>query len=128
MLKFVSKAVPLIDHLDHNDRISHEELLNQAGSLDFGMGHEKHNHDLYLVDEGEKVQEFGYIVQDRVKYPVRGPMGELCVVDLFAARLGQEEERLVRRVKQVAEDVDRDEQDAAQVDEERVAEDIEHND
>ena len=62
MLKFVSKAVPLIDHLNHNDRVSHEKLLNQAGSLNLGVGHEKHNHNFNFVDEWEKIQEFGNVV------------------------------------------------------------------
>ena len=83
MLQLVPQAIPLIDYLDHDDRIRDEELLDQAGCLDLGMRHEQNNHDFDFVNEGEKVQKFGYVVQHRVKNPVGRPMRELCMINFL---------------------------------------------
>ena len=62
MFKFVAETIPLVDHLNHDDGVRYEELLNEAGSLDLRMSHQEHDHDLYLIDEWEKVEELGDVV------------------------------------------------------------------
>ena len=62
VFKFVAETIPLVDHLNHDDGVSYEELLNEAGSLDLRMSHQEHDHDLYLIDEWEKVEELGDVV------------------------------------------------------------------
>ena len=62
VFKFVAETVPLVDHLDHDDGVSDEELLDEAGSLDLRMRHQEHDHDLYLIDEREKVKELSDVM------------------------------------------------------------------
>ena len=63
MFEFVAETIPLIDHLNHDDGVRDEELLNEAGSLDLRMRHQEHDHDLYLIDEREKVEQLCDVVQ-----------------------------------------------------------------
>ena len=63
MFKFVAETISLVDHLNHDDRIRDQELLNEAGSLDLRMSHQEHDHDLYLIDEREKVEQLCDVVQ-----------------------------------------------------------------
>lgn len=126
MLQLVPQPVPLIDDLDHDNRIGYKELLDKARRLDLWVSHQQDDHDFDLIDEWEEVEELGDVVQHGVKNPVSRPMRELRIVYLFSARLCEEKQRLVGRVQEVTEDVDGDEQDAAQVDEKRVEDDVEH--
>ena len=62
MLKFVSETISLINHLDHDDRIGDQKLLDQGRCLDFWMSHEKDDHDLDFVDEWEEVEKLCDVV------------------------------------------------------------------
>ena len=110
MFEFVAETVPLVDHLDHDDGVRNEELLDEAGSLDLRMSHQEHDHDLYLIDEREKVEELGDVVQHRIEDPVSSPVSKLGVVGLLAAELSQKKQCFVGRVQEVAEDVHSDEE------------------
>lgn len=91
IFKFLAETIALIDNLDHDDRVSDKELLDQTGSFYFGMGHQQHDHYLDLIYEWEEVKDPGCVVQHWVKYPVCSPMGELRIVGLLSTVLGEEE-------------------------------------
>eukprot|EP00353_Schmidingerella_taraikaensis_P008038 CAMPEP_0185585142 /NCGR_PEP_ID=MMETSP0434-20130131/36731_1 /TAXON_ID=626734 ORGANISM="Favella taraikaensis, Strain Fe Narragansett Bay" /NCGR_SAMPLE_ID=MMETSP0434 /ASSEMBLY_ACC=CAM_ASM_000379 /LENGTH=135 /DNA_ID=CAMNT_0028205293 /DNA_START=103 /DNA_END=509 /DNA_ORIENTATION=- len=64
VLELVPQAVPLVDHLDHDDWVRHEELLDQARGFHLRVRHQKHNHDFDFINEWEEVEQLSDVVED----------------------------------------------------------------
>ena len=120
----IFKAVSLVNHANHNYWVGHEKLLNERRRFNFGVSHKQHCDYLDFVHKGEKVEEAGQKVEDGVEDPVSHPVGEFGVVRFLSSEFGQEEERLVGWVGQVAHQVDENQQSATQNNEQFAVEKV----